>query len=347
MFPHQVQSFEAQVKLGDCASNEVSINAVALFSVSFIARRIIFSPLLQSRNKGTLLARKASEIRKLTVAIPASLVSDTPHLREKTAKLGIVGRACAIFGVDEIMIYADDIRRDQREDFDLCLQILSFIETPQYLRKRIFKLSPELKFVGILPPLQAPHHNVPNSLHQCKIGDIREGVIVGQRANFLQIDAGLEHAIECPRRSSSGLRVTVRLKSLTGTLAGEIIDVSKEQLNGLGYWGYKVRRAKSLGTLLQDGEFNLRIGTSRYGKPILDAWPVLEGSMVAANSLLVAFGSPKMGLREILGEEQQEPEDVFNHYINTVPNQNVSTVRTEEAVLITLGLLNVKALSIK
>jgi hypothetical protein len=293
------------------------------------------------------LVQKAPELRKLTVAIPASLVSDTPHLREKTAKLGIVGRACAIFGVDEIVIYADDILRDQREDFDLCSQILSFIETPQYLRKRIFKLSPRLKFVGILPPLQIPHHNLPNSLHQCKIGDIREGVIVSQRANSFQVDAGLEHAIECPRKPSSGPRVTVRLKSIAGTLTGEIIDVSKERLNGLGYWGYRVRRAKSLGTLLQDGEFNLRIGTSRYGKPILDAWPHLKVSMAATNSLLVAFGSPKMGLREILGQEQQEPEDAFNYYINTVPNQNVITVRTEEAVLITLGLLNMKALSIK
>jgi len=291
------------------------------------------------------LAQAASGTRKLAVAIPASLVSDTPHLREKTAKLGIVARACAIFGVDEIVIYADDMRQNQQEDINLCAQILSFIETPQYLRKRIFKLSPELKFAGILPPLQIPHHNVPNSLRQCKIGDVREGVTVGRRVKSLLVDVGLERTIECPGELASGTRVTVRLGSLEGSLAGEIIDPSKERLNGSEYWGYGVRRTKFLGKLLHDGEFNLRIGTSRYGQPILDVWPRLKASIATARSLLVAFGSPKMGLREILGQEHEAPEDLFDYYINTVPNQNVATVRTEEAVLVTLGLLNVETMS--
>ena len=41
--------------------------------------------------------------KKLSIAIPASVVSDTPHLREKTSKIGLVGRAVAIFRVDEIV----------------------------------------------------------------------------------------------------------------------------------------------------------------------------------------------------------------------------------------------------
>jgi predicted SPOUT superfamily RNA methylase MTH1 len=289
------------------------------------------------------LAETGPGTRKLTVAIPASLVSDTPHLREKTAKLGIVARACAIFGVTEIAIYADDMRRDQQEDINLCAQILSFIETPQYLRKRIFKLSPELKFAGILPPLQIPHHNVPSSIHQCKVGDIRDGVVVGRRANSLLADVGLERTIECPGGLSSGTRVTVRLASLAGSLTGEIIDPSKGRLNGSEYWGYRVRQTRSLRKLLQDDEFNLKIGTSRYGEPILDAWTRLKLSIATAKSRLVAFGSPKMGLREIVEQEQIAPEDLFDYYINTVPNQNVATVRTEEALLVTLGLLNAEA----
>ena len=276
------------------------------------------------------------------MVIPASLVSDTPHLREKTAKLGIVARACAIFGVDEIVIYADDMRRNLQEDINLCAQILSFIETPQYLRKRIFKLSPDLKFAGILPPLQIPHHNVPNSLRQCKVGDIREGVTVGRRVRSLLVDVGLERTVECSGELPPGLRVTVRLTSLEGSITGEIIDPSREPLNGLQYWGYGVRKVNSLGRLLRDCEFTLRIGTSRYGDPVSDVWPRLKASITTAKSLLVAFGSPKMGLREILRKEHEAAEDLFDYYINTVPNQNVATVRTEEAVLVTLGLLNVE-----
>jgi predicted SPOUT superfamily RNA methylase MTH1 len=294
------------------------------------------------------LVQPASNPKKLTVAIPASLVSDTPHLREKTAKLGIIARSCAIFGVEEVMIYTDDMRRSQQEDINLCAQVLNFIETPQYLRKRMFKLSPELRFTGILPPLQTPHHNVPTSLRQCKVGDTREGIIVGRHANSVLVDVGLERTIQCLGELQLGSRVTVRLRSLEGKPTGEIVNASKQWLsrasNKTEYWGYRVRKMRSLGKLLRDGDFNLKIGTSRYGTSILNVWSRLNVSIGAAESLLVAFGSPSMGLREILEQEHQVPEDLFDYFINTLPNQDVATVRTEEAVLVTLGLLNVGAL---
>ncbi len=46
--------------------------------------------------------------KKLAIAIPASTISDTPHLREKTAKIGLIGRAAAIFRVEEIILYPDN-----------------------------------------------------------------------------------------------------------------------------------------------------------------------------------------------------------------------------------------------
>ena len=55
---------------------------------------------------------------------------------------------------------------------------------------------------------------------------------------------------------------------------------------------------------------------------------------------MIIFGSPKRGLQEILKQEGKNPEETFDYFINTVPNQNVSTVRTEEAILISLGILN-------
>jgi predicted SPOUT superfamily RNA methylase MTH1 len=56
--------------------------------------------------------------------------------------------------------------------------------------------------------------------------------------------------------------------------------------------------------------------------------------------VLVTFGSPRLGLTEILSQEGKTPGDVFDFFINTVPAQNVATVRTEEAILISLALLN-------
>src|SRR5512136_2341947 len=92
--------------------------------------------------------------RKLSIAIPSSVVSDTPHLREKTSKIGLIGRATAIFRVDDIIIYHDNPRINQRKDADLAAKLLSYMETPQYLRKKLFKLDPSLEYVGILPPLR-------------------------------------------------------------------------------------------------------------------------------------------------------------------------------------------------
>jgi predicted SPOUT superfamily RNA methylase MTH1 len=269
------------------------------------------------------------------LAIPSSLVSDTPHLREKTSKLGSVARACSIFGVTEIILYEDDARRDQRSDLEVCMEILRFVETPQYLRKRMFRLTPKLKFVGILPPLQTPPHDVPHSIREVKAGDFRDGMIVERSRGNLLVDVGLEKAFECAGDLDVGERVTVRLTSLGENPTCKIV----EDLTAQPYWGYRVVKAEfRLGEFIDKGKFDLAIGTSRYGSPIANVWSGLVDALKGARQVLVAFGSPRMGLRDILRQEKMAPEDVFDYFVNTVPNQNVATVRTEEAILISLGV---------
>jgi hypothetical protein len=60
----------------------------------------------------------------------------------------------------------------------------------------------------------------------------------------------------------------------------------------------------------------------------------------AAEAVLVAFGSPKSGLREILQHEKLDPTHAFDYFVNMIPNQQTATVRTEEAILVSLGILN-------
>jgi len=276
--------------------------------------------------------------RRLSVAIPASLVSDTPHLREKTGKLGSIARTCSIFGVTRIVLYADDSRHNQETDLELCMEILRFVETPQYLRKRMFRLSENLRYTGILSPLQTPPHDVPHSISESNVGDLRVGLIVGRRGNNLLVDVGLEQDFECLGDAPVGRRVTVRVTNLGKNPVGEIAGDSKGRQV---YWGYEVKRANSsLSKFVEEDKFDLVIGTSRYGSNIADAWSDLTSSIKSAGHTLVVFGSPKMGLTDILKQEDKAPEDVFDYFVNTVPNQNVSTVRTEEAILISLGIFN-------
>ena len=274
---------------------------------------------------------------KLSVAIPVSLIADTPHLREKTSKLGLVARACSIFRVQEIILYPDDSRHDQRAEIQLCEELLSFIETPPYLRKKLFKLKPSLSYTGILPPLQTPHHDVPNSIDEVRTGDVRAAVVLARRGGSLVIDAGLEKQLECRGDVPVGTRITVTLKRIWTDLKCEIADPTKISI----YWGYRVRQTKSrLGTLLEKERYDLTVGTSRYGTNVLDVWSKISQSLKNAGSVLVVFGSPRLGLRDILKQEGKEAAASFNFFINTVPEQSVATVRTEEALIISLSLLN-------
>src|SRR3989339_2043197 len=65
--------------------------------------------------------------KRLIIAFPASVILDTPHLREKTAKVGLIGRAAAIFRVDEIIIYPDNPKSDQRRDMDFIALLLNYL----------------------------------------------------------------------------------------------------------------------------------------------------------------------------------------------------------------------------
>ncbi|MFB0543769.1 MAG: putative RNA uridine N3 methyltransferase, partial [Candidatus Bathyarchaeia archaeon] len=68
---------------------------------------------------------------ELFIAVPDSLVSDIPHQRERTAAIGLVGRAVAIFRVDGIVIYKDPGSGGGEASF--LRLILNYMETPQYL----------------------------------------------------------------------------------------------------------------------------------------------------------------------------------------------------------------------
>ncbi|HML02482.1 MAG TPA: putative RNA uridine N3 methyltransferase, partial [Candidatus Bathyarchaeia archaeon] len=56
---------------------------------------------------------------EVSIAVPASIVSDIPHLREKTGRIGMIGRAAAIFRVNEIIVFPDNPAANQARDTNL------------------------------------------------------------------------------------------------------------------------------------------------------------------------------------------------------------------------------------
>jgi len=269
-------------------------------------------------------------------------VSDIPHLREKTLRIGLIGRALAIFRVNEIIVYPDIQSQNQKRDAALIETILSYMETPQYLRRRLFKIRPELHYVGILPPLRTPHHTTQNREKDLKIGEYREGVVISSNERGINVDIGVERYIFVPNvRVKNNSRVTVRIREKGKHLVGELADPNEIKV----YWGYKVTVSNfTLGQIMKGQNYDLIIATSRHGDPIMKIVDELLDRWRKSRRVLIAFGSPTRGLQEILRDEGIKLERASHFVINTVPNQGVKTVRTEEALYATLSILNVLAL---
>mgnify|MGYP000129569374 CR=1 FL=1 len=272
----------------------------------------------------------------LSMAIPASLVSDTPHLREKTYKIGMIGRAAAIFRVEEIVIYPDQPEKNQRKDAKLIELILSYIETPQYLRKRMFKLRPELRYVGVLPPLRTPHHPTTSLSEELEIGEYREGIVISSTRKGSNVYIGVEKPAFIKRiKLPSGKRVTVKIEKLNRGI--EAVLAQRDEIKD--YWGYKVVVSeRSLGGILKN--WDLIVATSKYGIPFIRVKDELIQKWKKAKRRIVLFGSPSAGLYEILKLEGLNLDEIADFVVNTIPSQGVETVRTEEAVYASLAIFN-------
>jgi hypothetical protein len=55
----------------------------------------------------------------------------------------------------------------------------------------------------------------------------------------------------------------------------------------------------------------------------------------------LAFGAPALGLNEIVAREGLRLEDIVDFVVNTIPLQGTETVRTEEALIASLAVLNI------
>jgi len=276
--------------------------------------------------------------RKLAIAIPVSIVSDIPHLREKTLKIGLIGRAAAIFRVTEIIVFPDNLSTNQKWDRNLIVTLLSYMETPQYLRKRLFKIKPELRYVGIIPPLRTPHHPIEKRAKKLKIGEYREGVIVSVTESGSLVDIGVERPFLIPdNKLPVNKRVTIKIRKL-----GKHPRVTLANLEEIeAYWGYTVTASKvSFGQLTKSHAYDLVVATSKLGTPLTQVADELAERWKKSRSVLVAFGAPTQGLHEIVAQENLRLDEVTDFTVNTIPDQGTETVRTEEALYASLAILN-------
>ncbi|AEM39515.1 protein of unknown function DUF171 [Pyrolobus fumarii 1A] len=272
--------------------------------------------------------------KELEIVVPASVLSVEPSLQLKTVKAGVIGRAAAVFRASRIVLYVD--RAEAWRDLETFRKLLEYLATPPYLRKRVYPPGvPELRYAGLLPPLQIPTHGVGGP----KEGEIREAYVLRKRGRSVVVDAGLEEEVEVdlPRgvQVNRGERILVKIVSLTPPIL-EYVE------NPPVYTGYRVATFDSLGDYLRSARKDtLLIATSRRGRRIDEVVDELRKKLGEKKRVALLFGSPREGLYEIAEREGIKLDESVDAVVNVVPNQGTLTVRTEEAVWAALSLLNI------
>jgi predicted SPOUT superfamily RNA methylase MTH1 len=213
------------------------------------------------------------------------------------------------------------------------------METPQYLRRRLFKLVPELQYAGTLPPLRTAHHPTANKTANLELGELRDGVVLSTTEGSSLVDIGVEKpALILEGRLKPSSRVTIKITELRPQLKGVLTDSKAIRT----YWGFKVSISKALlAQLLETRQFDLKIATSRTGKPITAVIDNLKERWKSSSKTLVAFGAPTQGLYEIINREHKNLDNEVDYVVNAIPDQATETIRTEEAVYATLAILNI------
>ena len=272
-------------------------------------------------------------LRELAIAIPSNILEDCQSLSDKTNKIGIIARAASIFKVTKIHVY----KNKGISDTDLILLLLKYLVTPQYLRKNLFPIKKELKLAGTLPPLRIPSHTV-NRQYDRNIVDIRDGLCIkfDKKMNMSVIDIGHNKYGMLKDRIPVGNIVTVKIVS--DSFKGKFFLLEKT-IPSL-YWGYDIIYNNSLKEIMNSHSYDVKIITSKFGSE-LNSTSNLISTQLDKNfdsSILVVFGSPKTGLMSILSREKIDKSNLI--LINLFPNQGVETIRSEEAILAGLSILN-------
>jgi len=182
--------------------------------------------------------------------------------------------------------------------------------------------------------------------------NFREGMVStlpSKKGKGCNVDVGLKKQVLVDKCLQPYVRVTVKLepKSDNSKRQKGIIVSPSTPKNELGiYWGYTVRNAESINEVFTkcpySGGYDLKIGTSDKGVNIDQ---IDQNQLGIYKHALICFGGVH-GLEAALEADQsidkESPSTLFDVYLNTCPNQGSRTIRTEEAILITLAELRSK-----
>lgn len=273
---------------------------------------------------------------RLDILIPSSFSREASSSRDKMLKLGMLARFLAAARVETLILYHEDPRKPDRKNAEFIKLVMDYLNTAPYLRRRLFELRPELRYVGLLPPLNIPTHPERARLDY---PHHREGLVVSSGSRSV-IEAGLERPIKLRRKLAQGSRIVLRIEPRGN---GKVTITARSRRSIEVYPGFRTAIVDEKLPEIVEG-YEVKIATSRRGTNIREIFSELREACSGKRNTCVAFGASREGLHEIAERQGFRLEDHFDYVVNVMPFQGVRTIRTEEAVAYTLAILNLVVL---
>ncbi|WP_449463198.1 putative RNA uridine N3 methyltransferase [Tardisphaera miroshnichenkoae] len=272
---------------------------------------------------------------ELSIVIPDTSLSTHENPIDFTIRAGFLARYSAMANVHRIIIYREDVSKDARAGKDL-ETLLKFCVIPPYLRRRVFPLTNSLRYAGLIPPLSIPTHPQTKRIAP---GDVRVAFIEDKKAvvdeEKLAELASVEGALVAPPG----------IKGLTFVKINSVKPLTAELCEPAAYSGFYVELTHQ-GLRATLAQLNgLKIGTSRYGDDYRKALPLAlkQAAKGEVKETFLVFGSPSSDLSEILEAQGSSAKGAFDFYVNMDPGQVLKSIRTDEAVPLSLITLNCAA----
>ncbi|OBT63893.1 hypothetical protein VE03_06592 [Pseudogymnoascus sp. 23342-1-I1] len=303
-----------------------------------------------------------------SLAIPGNIIDMNTSLESRSIVASQIARAISTFRIDEVIILSTstsplDSTAASSDSATFLLRVLSYLETPPYMRERLFQpgksaIHPDLAHISTLSTESTalPHHaSYADTLY-------REGVTLKAQEEGTYhrlVNCGLPNGIlaSIPDPIPKSTRVTVKLSSPTPSgdrtsIPAEVVAPSEPREEIGQYLGYETRTSPSLVSLFEDCPYD---GGYDISILVSDCDGDDAGSITAANAkfqhILLAFGrtedfdaltknDPKLGSLDL-----DNFGDLFDHTVNVskgLPYVNPGTLRVEELVLV--GLAGLKPL---
>ncbi|GJM94226.1 hypothetical protein PR202_ga10856 [Eleusine coracana subsp. coracana] len=183
---------------------------------------------------------------------------------------GQIARAVTVFRIDEVVVFdsnpaVENGGADEGEESGarFLVRILEYLETPQYLRRRLFPMHKNLKDC---------FHRL---MHHTMCANMNGVTLEGDHSKGTLVDVGLNKNVLVEQILKPGKRVTVAMgtnRDLTAACARKVVPSFTPSEETGSYWGYKVRYATNLSGVFKNSPYKEGydhiIGTSEHGETI-------------------------------------------------------------------------------